>query len=41
MIAMPNFLRRLLALICCLSAFLASPLSAAPQEPGPLQYPPR
>lgn len=30
---MPHTLSRLLALICCLSGFLASPLQAAPQEP--------
>ncbi len=33
MIAMPKSLFRLLALICCLSSFLNSPLLAAPQEP--------
>lgn len=33
MIPMPKHLTRLLALICCLSSFLASPLLAAPQEP--------
>ena len=33
MIAMPKSIFRLLALICCLSAFSASPLLAAPQEP--------
>lgn len=33
MIAMPKHIFRLLALICCLSSFLSSPLLAAPQEP--------
>ena len=33
MIAMPKSLFRLLALICCLSSFLNSPVLAAPQEP--------
>ena len=33
MIAMPKFFFRLLALICCLSSFLTSPLLAAPREP--------
>jgi peptidyl-prolyl cis-trans isomerase SurA len=33
MTIMPNLLRFLFALICCLSALLATPLSAAPQEP--------
>lgn len=33
MTTMPNFIRRLLALICCLSSLHALPLSAAPQEP--------